>query len=105
MLMGGILVHKIVLIGWYLRSQRFYQEGILMHIAHITTTPLLTLVAVVILSLASLSVTLANENQVTLDLSDPNIMIAIAFLLGTSPWPLLNFIEDTAKRVTGQKED
>ncbi len=100
--LAGILVHKIITTGWYLRAQRFYQEGMLMHVAHIATTPLLVLVAVVILSLASLTLTLANDNQVSLDLSDPNIMIAIAFLLGTSPWPLWRFIEDTAKRVTGQ---
>jgi len=100
--LAGILVHKIITTGWYLRTQRFYREGVLMHIAHIATTPLLVLVAVVILSLATLTLTLANDNQVSLDLSDPNIMIAIAFLLGTSPWPLWRFIEDTAKRVTGQ---
>lgn len=100
--LAGILVHKTITTGWYLRSQRFYREGMLMHIAHIVTAPLLVLVAVVILSLATLTLTLANDNQVSLDLSDPNIMIAIAFLLGTSPWPLWRFIEDTAKRVTGQ---
>ena len=100
--LAGILVHKIITTGWYLRTQRFYREGMLMHVAHIATTPLLVLVAVVILSLATLTLTLANDNQVSLDLSDPNIMIAIAFLLGTSPWPLWRFIEDTAKRVTGQ---
>jgi len=102
--LAGILVHKIITAGWYLRTQRFYREGMLMHIAHIATTPLLVLVAVVILSLATLTLTLANDNQISLDLSDPNIMIAIAFLLGTSPWPLWRFIEDTAKRVTGQEK-
>jgi hypothetical protein len=100
--LAGILVNKIINIGWYLRSGRFYREGMMIHIAHLATTPLLVLVAVVILSLASLTLSLANNNEITLDLSDPNIMIAIAFLLGTSPWPLWRFIEDTAKRVTGQ---
>jgi hypothetical protein len=100
--LAGILVHKIITIGWYLRSKRFYREGIVMHVSHIATTPLLVLVGVIILSLAKLTLTLANENEITLDLSNPNIMIAIAFILGTSPWPLIRFIEDTAKRVTGK---
>jgi hypothetical protein len=31
-------------------------------------------------------------------------MRTASFLLGTSPWPLWGFIEDTAKRVTGRGE-
>jgi hypothetical protein len=102
--LAGVLVYKIIIVGWYLRSQRFYREGIVMHIAHIITTPLLVLVAVLLLSLATLSIKLASGNQLTLDLSDPRIMVAVSFLLGTSPWPLWGFIEDTAKRVTGRTE-
>jgi hypothetical protein len=102
--LAGVLVYKIIIVGWYLRTQRFYREGIVMHIAHIITTPLLVLVAVLLLSLATLSITLASTNQLTLDLSDPRILVAVSFLLGTSPWPLWGFIEDTAKRVTGRGE-
>lgn len=100
--LAGILVSKLFTTGWYLRSHRFYREGILMHIAHIATTPLLVLVAVLILSLATLQFSLANGNAISLNLSDPNIMVAFAFIIGTSPWPLWNFILDTAKRFTGQ---
>jgi len=102
--LAGVLVYKIITVGWYLRNQRFYREGIVMHIGHIITTPLLVLVAVLLLSLATLSITLASGNQLSLDLSDPRIMVAVSFLLGTSPWPLWNFIENTAKRVTGRGE-
>ena len=102
--LAGVLVHKIIIAGWYLRANKFYREGIVMHIGHIITTPLLVLVAVLLLSLATLSITLASGNQLTLDLSDPRILVAVSFLLGTSPWPLWNFIEDTAKRVTGRGE-
>jgi len=102
--LAGVLVYKIITVGWYLRNQRFYREGVVMHIGHIVTTPLLVLVAVLLLSLATLSIKLASGNQLTLDLSDPRIMAAVSFLLGTSPWPLWNFIEDTAKRVTGRAE-
>lgn len=98
--LAGVLVNKIFITSWYLRSQRFYREGIVMHIGHIVTTPLLVLIAVVLLSLVTFTFTLANSNEVTLDLSDPRILIAVSFLLGTSPWPLWNFVEDAGKRLT-----
>jgi len=100
----GILVSKIITAGWYLRRRRFYRDGILMHIAHIIATPILVLVVVLLLSEVSFSFTLAQNNEVTIDLSVPAIMVAFAFIIGTSPWPLWNFILDTAKRFTGQLE-
>jgi hypothetical protein len=100
--LAGILVSKIVTTGWYLRSHRFYREGILMHIAHIVATPILALVTVLLLSQVTLTFTLANSNIITIDLSVPTIMVAFAFIIGTSPWPLWNFILNTAKRFTGQ---
>jgi hypothetical protein len=103
--LAGVLVNKIITTGWYLRSQRFYREGLVMHIAHIVTTPLLVLVAVLILSLVTLSITLANNNEVTIDLSEPSVLIAFSFIIGTAPWPLWNFIEDSARRFTGQQEE
>lgn len=100
--MAGILVNKIITVGWYLRRQRFYREGLVMHVAHLVSTPLLVLVAVLLLSLATLNITLAGGNQLTVDLSEPSIMVAVSFLLGTIPWPLWNFIEDTAERFAGR---
>jgi len=100
---GGILVNKLIMIGWWLRKQSFYREGIIMHISHLITTPVMVLVATILLSLVSIDVTLAG-NQLTLDLSKPSILIAFAFILGTSPWPLWNFIEDAGKRFT-RKDD
>ena len=99
---AGILVSKIFITGWYLRSHRFYREGILMHIAHIVATPLMVLVTVLLLSQVTLQFTLANSNEVTIDLSVPTIMVAFAFIIGTSPWPLWNFILNSAKRFMGQ---
>ena len=100
--LAGILVNKILITGWYLRSQRFYREGIVMHVAHLVATPLLVLVTVLLLSLVTFQITLANSNELTLDLSDPAILIAFSFLIGTVPWPLWNFIEDTGKRFAGR---
>lgn len=99
--LAGILVTKIFRIGWYLRSQKFYREGFVMHISHLVTTPLLVLVAVLLLSLVTLNITLAGGNELTVDLSEPSIMVAVSFLLGTIPWPLWNFIQATAERFAG----
>ena len=103
--LAGILVSKIIMVGWYLRRGSFYSQGIVMHISHIVATPLLVLVSVLILSLVTLNVTLAGGNQITIDLSDPSIMVAFAFIIGTSPWPLWRFIEDSAKRFTSRLDD
>jgi hypothetical protein len=100
--LAGILVSKIFTVSWYLRSHRFYREGMLMHIAHLAATPILVLVTILLLSLVTLEFTLANGNAISIDLSDPRIMVAFAFIIGTSPWPLWNFILNTAKRFTGQ---
>lgn len=102
--LAGILVSKIFITGWYLRKHRFYREGVLMHIAHIVATPFLVLVMVLLLSQVALTFTLANSNEVTIDLSEPALMVAFAFIIGTSPWPLWNFILNSAKRFTGQVE-
>jgi hypothetical protein len=102
--LAGILVSKIFITGWYLRNHRFYREGILMHVAHLVATPLLVLVAVLLLSQVTLKFTLASSNEVAIDLSVPTIMVAFAFIIGTSPWALWNFILNTAKRFTGQLE-
>ena len=100
--LAGILVSKIFTTGWYLRNHRFYREGVLMHISHLVATPILVLITVLLLSQVSMTFTLANSNQVTVDLSAPTIMIAFAFIIGSSPWPLWNFILNTAKRFTSQ---
>jgi hypothetical protein len=99
---AGIIMSKIITIGWYLRGHRFYREGILMHIAHIIATPILVLIIVLLLVQVEMKFTLANSNDVILDLSVPTVMVAFAFIIGTSPWPLWNFILNTAKRFTGQ---
>lgn len=100
--LAGGLVNKIIISGWYLRSQRFYREGIVMHVAHLVTTPILVLVSVLLLSLASIQITVAGS-ALTLDISNPNTMVVAAFLLGTVSWPLWNFIEGTARQITRQQ--
>jgi hypothetical protein len=99
--MAGVLINKIITVGWYLRSQKYYREGTIMHIAHLVVTPLLVFVAVAILSLVTLDITLAGTNHVALNLKDAIVLVAISFLLGTIPWPLWQYIENTAKKITG----
>jgi len=99
--LAGIVVSKIFTTGWYLRSRSFYREGILMHIAHIAATPVLVLVMVLLLSQVTLKLTLANSNEITIDLADPGLMIAFAFIIGTSPWQLWRFILNSARKFTG----
>jgi len=103
--LAGVLVSKIIEVAWYLRKKRFFGEGIVMHIAHLVSTPVLVLIAVLILSLATFEITLANESTISVDLSNPTIMAAVAFLLGTGPWALWKFIQDTAERFMGQQEE
>ena len=76
-----------------------------MHHAQLITTPVLVLVAVFILSLATIDIELASSsNKLSLDLSDANIMIAVAFLLGVAPWPLWNFVLGVSRKILGEIE-
>lgn len=100
---GGILVNKLIMIGWWLRNQRFYREGIIMHISHLLVTPLMVLVVTLLLSLVTFNITLA-DNTLTLDLTKPEVMISLAFILGTIPWSLWSFIEDAGKRFSESKD-
>lgn len=96
---AGVLVEKLMSIGYYLRRGTFYQSGILMHISHIISVPLLTLVVVFLLSLVELSLTLSG-NEVRLDLSDPRVLVAVSFILGSRPWSLRDFVQRTAEKIT-----
>jgi hypothetical protein len=102
--LAGILVDKLMSIGYYLRRGTFYRRGILMHISHIICVPLLTLVVVFLISLVTLSLTLTGNNEVQLDLSDPRLLVAISFILGSRPWGLRTFIQRTAEKITEDKE-
>ena len=101
--LAGVLINKIIVSSWYLYKQSFYASGLFMHIAHLAATPLLVLVAVLLLSLASVKISVAGSDM-TLDLSNPTAMVVAAFILGTVSWPLWNFIEKTGRRIMGQQE-
>lgn len=98
--LAGVLVDKLMSIGYYLRRGTFYRSGILMHISHIISVPLLTLVVVFLLSLVTLSLKLAGSSEVKLDLSDPRILVAVSFILGSRPWGLRDFVQRSSERIT-----
>ena len=76
-----------------------------MHNAQLITTPVLVLVSVFILSLAKIDLELAGaSNKLSIDLSEPNLMIAVAFLMGVAPWPLWNFVLGISKNILGRLE-
>ena len=102
---AGIVVNKLLFVSWYLYQKTFYTEGRVMHNAQLITTPVLVLVSVFILSLAKIDLELAGaSNILSIDLSEPNLMIAVAFLLGVAPWPLWNFVLGISKNILGRLE-
>jgi hypothetical protein len=99
--LAGILTALILSSGSYLRWRRFYREGIWQHVAQIVTIPLLALVFVLLLSQVTLSLTLTNNTALRIDLSDPRLLAAVAFLIGVQPWNTWRFIRETAGQLTG----
>lgn len=98
--LAGVLVDKLMSIGYYLRRGTFYRSGILMHVSHLISVPLLSVVIVFLLSLVTLSLTLTSNNEITLDLSDPRVLVAVSFILGSRPWGMRDFIQRTAEKIT-----
>jgi len=84
----GILLAKIVRIGWYLRSSSYLAKGTWMHVAHVVATPFLALIAVLALSFVKLE----SEEQTIVDLSRPLFLVITACLLSTNPWGLWDFV-------------
>ena len=70
-----------------------------MHISHLVSFPLMVLIVVFILSLVTLSITLAGD-EVSLDLADPRVLVAVSFILGSRPWVLRNVIWRTSEKIT-----
>jgi hypothetical protein len=100
--LAGILVALILSSGSYLRWRRFYREGIWQHIAQIVTIPLLALVVVLLLSQVTVAITLANSTGLQINLSDPRLLAAVAFLIGVQPWDTWRFVRETAGQITGR---
>jgi len=99
--LAGILINLIITTGTYLRQRNFYREGVIMHISLIIAVPFLALIFVLLLSLVTVKLTLVGS-EVQLDLSDPRVLVAVSFLIGTVPWNIWRFVRGTGERLTGQ---
>lgn len=101
--LAGILVYLITQTGYYLRWERFYIQGLPMHLSQLVAVPLLSLVFVLLLSQVSLNVTLSGST-VQLDVSDPRLLAAVSFIIASQPWNLIGFIRETSGRWTSREE-
>lgn len=100
--LAGALVSKIIEVGGYLRWRKFYQEGMVLHVAHIVTVPLLALVTAMLLAQIEFTFALEGGSNLTLNLSQPNMLVALSFIIGTVPWKIWGFIQSTAAQVTAR---
>jgi hypothetical protein len=102
--LAGVLIRQILDAAKYVRRDRFYREGLALHLAQVFTSPIITLVSVFILSLIKLEVTIAGS-AVELDLSNPAILVALSFLIGINFWnvwdALKNVIQSLFNRSGG----
>lgn len=96
---AGILVRLIITIGRYLRLYRFYGNGIPQHRALLFCAPFLTLVYVLLISMVRI-----DSDAVALDLSNPQILAGISFLLAATPWGLWERLQGVAERVLGEND-
>ena len=97
--LAGVLVSVIFQCGWYLRKQTFYEEGIWMHLTQIAAVPILAVVGTLLLSFVTITLTL-NQTEVHIQLADPRMLAAVAFLLGLGPWGLWDMLRNASRRVT-----
>jgi hypothetical protein len=97
----GVLVNLILVSAGYLRWRRFYVEGIILHLSQLVTVPVLALVFVLLISLVNLTLSIS-DTTVQLDLEDPRILVAVAFIIGSRPWALWEFIQERAGVLTGR---
>ena len=102
----GILSSKIIECGYYVRANRYYEEGTFMHISHIVAVPFMVLVSMMLLSLLSFQVNMpSSQSPTTVDLANPLILAALSFILAFRPWGVRRFITTASDKVTGVKSN
>jgi hypothetical protein len=101
--LAGILVSKILSAGYYLYRRRFDGAGIYMHISHLVTVPVLAFITTILLSHATLQLTISDDNAIVADFSDPIWILVISFLISVNPWPLWGFAQRAGDRFLGQQ--
>lgn len=101
--LAGILVSKIISTGYYLYQKRFYAAGVYMHLSHLVTVPILAIITTILLSQATLQLTLSDANTITVDFTNPEWALVISFLVSVNPWPLWGFVQRAADRFLGRQ--
>jgi len=99
--MAGILALLILRTGSSLRWGRFYPEVIFLEIAGMVTIPLLALVLVWLLSLVTLELNFVGDTSLVVDLSNPQLLAAVSFLIGSQPWAAWRLLQETGGKITG----
>ena len=99
--LAGVLVYLIITVGSYLRWRRFYSEGLPLEIASLVTQPLVALVIVLLLSVVNISLSLGGT-QASLNVQDPQILAAVAFLLTVQPWETWRLVRGLSSSVTNE---
>ena len=75
-----------------------------MHIGHIIAVPLLVLVVLFLLSQVTLALSVGTST-LQLDLDNPLLLAAAAFLLALNPWGLLSYLSGVSERILGSGDD
>ena len=89
----------ILSVSGYVRRHRFYRTGVYQHLALLVASPLLAVVFVLLIQLVKI-----DAEAVRLDLSDPRILAAIAFLLASTPWKLWERLQTFGADVLSNKD-
>lgn len=103
--LAGVLVHLILSVAGYLRFDRFYREGIVLHIANLVTTPIIVVAISILLGSLTVEIAFPNAETTPIDLSNLGLLVAVAFLLGLQPWAVVGYARAASRRVLGQERD
>ena len=93
---AGILVRLILTVAGYLRRGKFYRSGLYLHWALLISSPILTVVFVVLFSTITI-----RAQGISLELSDPRIQVAASFLLAATPWKLWERLQSVGESMVG----
>jgi hypothetical protein len=99
--LAGVVVSQLVDTSTYLRRGTYLRDAQMQRYTLLVTAPLVTLVLVLLLSLATLEITLDSGGKIRLDLGDPRILAAVAFIFGLSFWRSWDSLQGFSQRFLG----
>jgi hypothetical protein len=99
--LAGVVISQLVDTSTYLRRGTYLRDAQMQRYTLLVAAPLVTLVLVLLLSLAALEITLDSGGQIRLDLGDPRILAAVAFIFGLSFWRSWDNLQGFSQRFLG----